>query len=57
MSRLRVVPPPVRRHTCEVCGVVLTGPAHHRLCLRCWRWCQLGAALRTATRWFREQRR
>ncbi|MDG4595867.1 MAG: hypothetical protein P9F75_09285 [Candidatus Contendobacter sp.] len=56
MSRLRVVAPPWR-HTCQVCGVVLTGPAHHRLCLKCWRWCQLGAALRTAARCFREERR
>ncbi|MDS4019562.1 MAG: hypothetical protein RKR03_03490 [Candidatus Competibacter sp.] len=48
---------PSRQLYCEVCGIALTGPAHHRLCLTCWRWCQLGAALREAARWFREERR
>lgn len=57
MTRLRAVPPPVRQPYCEVCGVALTGPAHHRLCPTCRRWCELGAALATAARWFREEQR
>ena len=55
MTRLRVVTPP-GRPTCSVCGIALTGPAYGRLCLKCARWCELGAALRTARRWLREER-
>lgn len=54
--RLRLVTKtPTPRRTCEVCEVSLHGrPFHHRLCLTCYRWTRLGAALREASRWLAE---
>lgn len=53
----RLVPPPIKQRSCSVCGIALSSPAvHQELCPTCWYWCQLGAALRAAGRWFREER-
>lgn len=55
-TRFRLVPSPIKHRSCLVCGIALTGPAaHQELCPTCWHWCQLGAALQAAARWFREK--
>ena len=44
---------PLARRYCAVCWAALptTAPAKHHLCLQCWRWTRLGAAIKSARRW------
>lgn len=52
MTAATRLPLPARR-CCRVCWAVLpeTAPKDHRLCLTCWRWTRLGAAVKAARRW------
>lgn len=57
-TRLRLVKPVRPRRMCAACDIPLVGqPAHHTLCPTCYCWTRLGAAVRTASRWFAEEPR
>lgn len=48
-----IIPPPDDRRHCAVCEKQLPvlAPDRHTLCLTCWRWTRLGAAIKSARRW------
>lgn len=46
------LPAPARR-CCAICWAALpeAAPKGHTLCLTCWRWTRLGAAIKSARKW------